>query len=1352
MIYISLRIIAFRHQMMLCMLLFIWIIGAGSKVVGQERVNLVPLGRVFDVNSKTATDSLGYMWISDQDGIYKFDGYDFKRLAFKKIFGPKFKSKSVNLFEKDRQNNFWIGTENSELVSINPQGGVTDYSKQISGVVLRSLASAKNQVYFGSATGEIWFMDLSLKRIKKLFLLPGSKDRAVLDMVMSEKNELYISTTDNEVFIYSLPHKRLTKLQLPIKSNTPDMFFMVTDHRSRLWVSTEYQGLFCYDPMTGSIQRYGERGDDGNAYMMYRSIYCDREGIIWLGTDGYGLKKLDPNTGKITTYRQQLGNNYSLSNNTVRYINGDDNGNIWVIVKGGIVQVLSHDRYPIRNYSGLPSQTPYRILSMLKASDNSIWIGTDGKGLSRIAANGSRQHFDLSNGFKGRFIQALVEDKKGNIWIGSYQNGLFRYIKDNQVFQDVSVSGDPNSPQALDFRNLYVDSKGRVWAGSTLGLHVFDPNGHLLATFNKNIDAAKGYISDAVFEDRDGQIWVSYSQGLLSQFFENKSDLARSNFSNVPYHLWDNRASRYYNISQIVQDNKGTLWFRCDGGFLIQLDPKRKSYHSFENHEELRYIDITSILKDRDGMLWLGSRNGLHQFDPEKQKIYTYTMHDGLQDNLFIRKSAFQSRDEELFFGGNNGVSSFYPKSLSHKPMSANLVVNDILVLNKPFDEVLPQYQYERVENLKELHLKAQQSSFSIEFAAIGDLLNTNYRYKYRLKGFEESFSEPSMGRVATYTNLPSGSYTFEVIAAHPGSELFDIGPLSLKVDIAPYWWQSTVAKLIYLVVGLALLYVIWRWLLLRARLQREEIERGHEKKLYQVKMNFFAKISHEIQTPLSLIIGPLETLFAKQDKQDELVLPQKQLHMIKNNAERLSRIVSELTHVRDKEIGKLTLKERENDLISHLKSIVLSFKELAAHKGIELITELPEESCIIKYDYLKLEHVFYNLLGNAVKFTPFGGEIKLGVIVSKVEQMLHVTVEDSGPGMDAETVSKIFQMFYQGNVGKEQGGLGIGLALSREIMQLHGGTLTVKSQLGKGARFEVAMPLRWAETNGEMVAAASLMKTKDALNSENKNAEHRVLIVEDNLDMQLFLSELLASNFQLSVVDNGSQAIDFLKNNTVDLILSDVMMPEMDGLQLAEQIHTDMQQKHIPMILLTAYPSDVVRKKSLESGVVSYLSKPFHPEELLLLMQNILAKQQFAVSQFRNKMTSMPVVEEGKLPKSDVFLIKLTELLKTKISDPDFLLEDLEGLMHMSYSVIFKKCQEFTGFTPSEYFRRIKIKKAAILLSQYNYAVSEAAFEVGFTDSKYFSKLFKETFGMTPSVFRTKVRPENLEDFLQKF
>ncbi|MCS3554213.1 MULTISPECIES: two-component regulator propeller domain-containing protein [unclassified Sphingobacterium] len=1324
---------------------------------GQNQSSFTQISRVFDVMSRTATDSLGFMWISDQDGLYKFDGYGFKKIAFTQIFGADFKNRSTSLFEKDKRGNFWMATDNGDLVKMAPNGRIVNYSTATGRIVFRCAVSNQNAVLFGSTTGELWTMDLQTDKLKRIVKFPPTKygSTAVQDMTLSEKGDLYISTVANEIYVYAVAQKSLKKLNLPIQGGAVEKLFLVNDNRNRLWISTEYHGLFCYDPMNSHLQQYGERGDNHKEYMMYRTIHCDREGIIWLGTDGYGLRRLDPNSGNITAYQHQIGNVYSLGNNTVRYINNDDNGNIWLVLKDGITQVLAYKQYPIQNYSGLPAHVPHRVISILKTQDKSLWIGSDGLGLSHINANGLRKHYDEQNGFKGRFIQALAEDKLGYVWIGTYQNGLLRYSKTNNSFVEIQLGRSLGIPFLKDFRNIFVDSKGRIWISSTYGIHVLNSEANVLATFPYSNRGDNGTVADAVFEDRHGQLWIAFSQGILTRFMEDPHSLGQSTFQTVDYHQWENKAPRYYSITQICQDKTGLLWFRCDGGFMIRFNPEKETYQSFENHVGLRNTVIVSMQLDRDGLLWLGSRNGLHQFDPRQQRILNYTMYDGLQDNLFIRKSSFQSDDGELFFGGINGVSSFYTKSLAIKPVTARLLINDITVLNQPYEEITTEgKEGVRVEQIQEMHLKAYQSSFSISFAAIGNLLNTNYRYQYRLKGFDENFSRPSVGRTATYTNLPPGHYTFEVVAAPQGSDLFAVGPLSIPIYIASHWWQSWPAKLCYFSILAGVVYLISRWLSLRSRLFQEEMGRHREKELYDMKMNFFAKISHEIQTPLSLIIGPLETFFFKKEQEIRSEQDEQALYMIKNNAERLSRVIAELTHVRDREIGQLRLAKKEGDLAHHLRNISVSFGHLAKQKGVSLHTEIPEKQLIFAYDYLKIEHVLYNLLGNAIKFTPASGHIDLQVLLDKTDSQVIIRITDSGPGIDEETAEKVFDIFYQGTVGKEIGGLGIGLALSKEIVQLHNGSLTMHSKLGEGSRFEILLPLSYStsmmnqDVQSQKNKSAIVLSKREELLITNKE----ILIVEDNLDMQLFLSGLLREKFNVTIAGNGLEALEILKKKRMDLILSDVMMPKMDGVQLAEKLHADPISQHIPIILLTAFPSGENRERGLLAGTVAYLSKPFHAHELVLLVENILVKQQHAIAKYKNNLVATPTVEEGKLGKADLFLIKLTTILKEQVSDSEFHLEDLEGLLHMSYSVIFKKCQETTGFTPLEYFRRIRIKKAAMLLVRYNYTVSEAAFEVGFTDSRYFSRLFKEMIGNTPSMFKNQIKEEDLDNFLQRF
>ncbi len=1339
---------------------------------GQEKSNFIKLNQDFTATSNIVEDKLGFIRISGSSGIYKYNGYDFSLTTYRSLFGANFKRDRDYLMVKDDSDNIWISTFNGELTKLNADGTKISYKDKLThnGVPLQITSiKADNDVWLGGVNGVLFkHHNNKIDSITALPKISGQHQR-IESIAIIDSSQIWMSTFHGKIYNYSLTRKALRSLDTPLNSKVQNIR-ITNDNYGKLWIATELQGLYSYDTKKdGEIKQYDvlDASSTDLKHHMFISIFCDSSGVIWAGTDGDGLYRIDPQNEDVTIFRQEETNRFSISNNTVTHVNEDSKGNIWIVAKKGKINVLPKSNDKINYYNGLENNSPTSALSILKSSDGSLWIGTDGKGLNRVFPNQTKLQYDINKKgthfFEGRYIQSLVEDSRGNIWIGTYQKGLWVFNPKTNRFTNINTTNDLGD-YSTDIRFLFKDSKNRIWVTSGAGINIFSDEQELLATYDYNANGLFGNMSMSICEDENGSIWLGINPGRLFKFNENVNDLRASFFTKHNYYVKQEGDSRNYNIYNLVPDYQGHLWISCASGMLMKYDLISNTYESYADRDHFKNIGISTILIEDSNNLWFSSINGIHHYSLESDEFKSYYQMDGFQSNNFMRRSSFKDADGTFYFGNENGVNSFLPSDLVKEEAPAKLYINTIEILNKPASLIVADQVKNGVEYVKTLELDSDQSSFSFQFSAVENLLNTNYHYAYKLHGFDSDWVESNTRRMVSYTNIPYGDYTFEVKAGSKKGE-WNIDPVSIAIYIKPPWWFSSWAYAIYIIGGLLIAYGIMLWLRLKNRLAKEAWQNNQEKELYALKMNFFAKMSHEIQTPLTLILGPIGDMLERAGANKNELLRQR-LQMISNNANRLSRIATELMTIRNKELGKLRIFASKNNLIKDLERIALSFSEQARFKNIDFIQQYPKKDINVWYDSDKIEHVIYNLLSNAFKFTPREGVITLKVGLNQTDEFVEISVTDSGPGIPKDELDDIFKLFYQSDLGKHAKGIGIGLALTKELISLHQGEINVVSSPETGTCFSVKLSTKetifsedekiYVENSNAISKSIdndfiALEKELNLKTNTTSDKKYTLLIVEDNIEMQMFLRDVLGGNYNLLIAGDGKEGITLAEKHIPDLIISDIMMPILDGIEMCKMLQKKKSTSHIPIILLTAKNTTTTKIKGLRTGAIEYIKKPFNFYELTLKVNNIISSKEKALSKYKTDLISSPEVIKAP-SKDDVFMENLVRALDAEIENPDFKLEELAEKLNMSYSVVYRKCQDITGKSLIDFVKSRRIKKAALLIIQHGYNISEASFMVGYKDSKYFTKRFKEEFGVPPATFKRDAKNNDAEALAEKY
>ncbi len=1329
---------------------------------GQDQTNFKHISLTFDgkqyIASRSLQDEQGCIWFSYAQGILKYDGYEFQDIPLKRIFKSETQDYLKNIV-KDSKGNIWLLSKNGKVSKYAANGKFTLFTIE-SEVKIDQIFGVGDKMFFASNFGDIYLY--SNKTFKKIFTLPANDGnyRSVYSMALSKSNKLYIGTNRGSVFTFSLKNNYLKELEGDFK-NYPSSIVLALDHNENLWIGTETLGLYAYNTLNHKFfQNELYKNSPFNlTNELFITLMCDNKGMIWAGTDGSGLYQINPDTFQIKSYKSIPTNPYSLSSNSIIDIHEDLNNNLWILSNYGDVNILPNRSESLHYHSGSDDNTPQRILSIYIAKNNDTWLGTDGKGLTRIKTKvngGSKVIVYFKK--QGFYVQSIAEDSVGNIWIGTYKNGLWILDHKSQRFEKLPMINHGNR-NTNDVRLVFNDSKNKIWVCTSIFTNVYSSDKKILASFQNNKNELTGSIVESIVEDNNGSIWIGYYPGGLFELKEDLNNFKNSKFKKHNFFQVEEKSIHSDDVRDMTFVND-IIWIVNSDGNLFKFNTLEKIPQLYKKKKSFKDKKIVAVNSDIQNNIWLSSTYGIVYFNPKDSLIKNYYETDGLQSNYFLSRSSFRDKKGTLYFGNSEGINYFNPLEIKKSKSKAKLFISSIEILNQPADSIIPKQLEQGITNVKQLNLDYDQSSFSFKFIALDNILSPNYHYTYKLKYFDDNWIMSHHNRVATYTNIPPGDYVFEVKAGDKIGE-WNIPSKSISITISKPWWQHWIAYIIYFSLLIAL--AIWanRWIILRNDLIREKLNHKKENEMHDLKLDFYTKMSHEIQTPLTLIGGPIEDMLLKAKQNENLLLYQR-LKIISNNVKRLSKIVFELTTVRNKDLGRLKLLVKKNNLCEEINNISLSFKEEARIKKIDFTSNCPQNLREAWYDKDKIEHIIFNLLSNAFKFTPKNGNIQLNIIPIKSKDKVKISITDSGPGIPSKDLENIFTIFYQTDLGKKLHGTGIGLTLTKELVDLHRGKIEVTSSNEEGTCFTITLPI--AEKNYHDSEKIMTDEPDEELNRANLEGSHSddieiptdkskktILVVEDNFELQIFLKDLLMDHYNIILANNGEEGLNYAKSNMPDLILSDIMMPIMDGVKMCNLLQKNALTNHIPVILITAKNSSDSKIQGLKSGAIEYIHKPFNTKELQLKIKNIISSKQHLLAKIKNEMIHKPHMEDQKT-QDEVFLENLVYEINLRIENTDFKIGDLAYSLHMSHSTLYRKCQIMTGMSLVDFVRDLRLKKAAIFIAKFGYTISETAFKVGFNDPKYLSKCFKKKFGKSPRLFRIEAKRMGVKDYLKSY
>ena len=1170
-------------------------------------------------------------------------------------------------------------------------------------------------------------------------------------------------------------------LKVKAEETKTQNFSFYVDRSYELWIYATItpMGCFHFNPIDNSLEQFTR--ESGKARLnnnIVKTIVEDNEGLIWIGTDHGGVNILNKKNFQISYIKNEIENTRSLSENSVYCLYKSRIGLIWAgTFKGGVnfynPNAINFPLY--KNHLSDKNSLPFSDVNRFAEDEKgNLWIGSNGGGLfyfNRKTNTYRVYKHDPSNpgSLTNDIIVGLYYSKDHLLWIGTYFGGMDCF--DGKTFHhfkhDASQVNSIADDRIWDITEERNGNKENLWV-ATLGggLDLYNRKEKRFYHHQVNADSNSVYSNDIahITEDYNRNLWVATAWGV------DVLNLRTNNFSH--YSDLEHKLSNP-NVNSIFCDNKGLVWAGTREGLDV-FNSKTKQFQSFTIADGLPHNNILNIVEDNSGYLWLSTPNGISRVTVNKDPQQHYSIFcrnfnatDGLQSSEFNPNAAFKTSSGEILFGGPSGFNLFNPNSIKDVNNKVDVVFTDFQILNKsivPGEKVNGRVvMNESITTAREITLNYNQDIFSIEFASLNYIDPDKNKYAYKLDGFNKDWVYVDQNnKKVTYTNLNPGTYTFYVKTAN------DIGKWSdatakLQIIILPPFWRTGIAYFIYILLILGILYFSRRYILLRARekfkieQERREASRMHELDLMKIK--FLTNVSHEFRTPLSLIIAPLDKLISvTADKQGR-----SQFELMQRNARRLLNLVNQLLDFRKLETQEIKLNTSKADIIRFLKDISYSFMDMAEKKEIKFSFQAANKALFTLFDPDKLERIMFNLLSNAFKFTQEHGKIEISVQSRELpngentalQQLLEIKVTDSGIGIPLEKQDKIFERFFQNEIPGSMlnQGSGIGLSITKEFVKLHGGNITVKSEPGKGSVFTVEIPIivleeqltplneqehQVATGNHEEIeylTDSSLHEIPVPVLSSKKLT---LLIIEDNEDFRFYLKDNLKAMYNIIEASNGKSGWQKALQFHPALIVSDIIMPEMDGIELCRKIKTDPRTSSIPVILLTAKTTDENRLEGYQTGASDYITKPFNFEILQSRIKNLLNQQATLRKTFEKKVEAQPA-DIQVISENEKFISLALEIVEKNMDNDAFSVEELSKKLFISRVGLYKKLFAITGKTPIEFIRSIRLKRAAQLLEKTNMTISEIAFEVGFNNPKYFARYFKAEYGKLPSVYQSE-------------
>lgn len=1287
-------------------------------------------------------DKHGNLWFATSGGgVSKYNGETFTHFSEEEGLSNKY----VTSMLEDKHGNLWFGTLQSG-VSMYDGENFTHFTEKegLSHNQIRSILEDEHgNLWFGSWGGGVSRYDG--KTITHYTEIEGLCYNNVLCMLLDNLGNLWIGT--GGAGISRFDGETFTDFNIRGDLITHIVWSIFEDSQGSLWFGGN-GGVCMYD---GDSLTYFTKKEGLNGFIV-TSIAEDRMGNLWFGTGVGGVSMYDGEN--FIQYTEKEG----LSNNSVYSILEDSHANLWLGTWGGGVSLYGGESFT--HFAEKDSLGINGVKSMMEDRYGNLWFGTSGKGVSMYDGKSFSQ-FTEKEGLGLNFVWSILEDPHGNLWFGQdghgvsmYNGETFTHYTEDEGFTNRTIESS------------LTDRQGNLWFG-TWGGGVIRYDGSTFTHFTEKEGLSNNTIR-SILEDRRGNLWFGTEGGGVCRY-------DGETFT----HFTEKEGLSSNKIESMLEDQYGNLWFGTDGGGAIRYNGK--TFTHFTKKEGITNNSVRSVVEDNRGNIWLGTQNGLNQLVYTTEGgsglhnlvIHNYSQEDGLKEVDFNFNLAIADSNNHVWWSCGQSITMLdlnnfnTPISPPSKLQLNRLDINEQFIDYRHLDVIeRRKIEFDSVEKFNNypinLKLPYKKNHLTFYFSAIDWAAPHKIKYSYMVEGLDKIWSNPAFEAKTDFRNLPHGTFTFKlraIGAAQKWSKSFEY-----KFTIRPPWWYSWWAYLIYGFILIALIDQYRRYLLRRAKLRSAiEIERIEKEKMLELdlmKSRFFANISHEFRTPLTLLLGPIKDLLKRPESLREA--DRTLLKLMKRNASRLQQLINQLLDLSKLETGKLKLQVSEGDFTGFIRSIVLSFLSLAESKNINYSHELEEASFPTFFEKDKIEKIVTNLLSNALKFTHEGGIVRISLKYIQGKELrsgyfAELLVKDTGPGIPLDEQGKIFDRFYQVSASDSRNfeGSGIGLALAKELVELHRGDIHVESIAGAGSTFTVNLSVSRDQFDDVEILTGSGKETEtdipedpDGLEfketdlliqsdqfNQDKNAGPVILIVEDNPDLREYISRNLISDYQILQAENGHEGLQTAKEYIPDLVICDLMMPEMDGMEMCRLLKSDHKTSHIPLIMLTAKADRDSKLESLETGADDYILKPFDAEELEVRVKNLINQRKKLRERYRKEFMADTGAQEIP-PPEDEFMVRVMKCLKKNLSESEFNVEQMGRELGLSRTQLYRKILAMTDQTPGEFIRNMRLKMAARMFLEGHKNVTRVMYSVGFDTSVNFAQHFRQMFGVNPSEY----------------
>lgn len=1295
-------------------------------------------------------DQYGFIWIGTAEGLNKFDGKNFITYTQGKD-NISLSNNYTQFLTPSTDGNIWIATSHGlniynykeDRIQIIMQDSVNN---SISSNDIICFSETKDGMWIATYDKGINYYDYKQKKYTKPKLPPIFDNIYVTYLYLDRSNNLWVGTLSSGLFCYSLANQKLTTFQ------TPRVQEILEDSYGTVWIVADE--IFYFDHHSKSIKTLVLEGV--SKPMHATRIEEDNAGFMWvsftIGLGHFNLRNYYLEKRAVFTEVRQRGKNFNIPFRGVNSIKADGNNNIWVGTFGdGLFMIHSKkDKFGqlVNNPLDNSSISYNRVLSVTNNGNGTYYLATGGGGVDVLnnnlkKVNNYSVNKSNSPGFTNNDVFVVMNDKQGNLWCGGFGLNILKKGSGSFISYKCDEQNIENGLLSNNIRAFAETSDNSMWIGTDVGFTRYKDgkftNDYYKLT-KKRLDVR------AIIANGD-YLWIgTYGDGLIS------------------YHVPTNKIEFYFkhedfagNYIYGLKQQGDTLCVSTRGSGINLFSVKDKKYFaSYNKQNGLKSEYIQAVEFDKYGRIWVASNQGITCI--AKNKIRHFDSKDGILRTDFFGslKNVDANNLETILFCGNDGVNYFNPNDLPHYNKSSGVLFNSLKIFNQlispSLEEIKNNPLTENIIMSKKIELNSSQSFFSIGFIDIDYEYAEHLQYAYKLKGIDTDWNYINTQQEVSFRNLPAGKYVLMVKSISFDSDNLNDNISELEIIIHPPFWQSQTAYVIYFILLCLLLYAIWRFSTIKMKAQHrinlEKSERQRDEEINQAKLQFFTNISHELRTPLTLVIGPLETM---KQKYPSL---QGELSGIIQNSRKLLTLVNQLLDFRKTEMKEMKLKIKYAHISDHIYQIASSFKNLSSEQNVNLSLTNTTLDLYGWYDSDFIDKIMFNLLSNAYKFTPEGGSITIEThkIVKDETDWVQIKVSDTGCGIESKDLDLIFNRFYQGETSQTRKGTGIGLHLVKNLIELHHGSINVESTLNKGTTFTIEFPIEKESYNSnEIIAplAPSTQEEDDALEpiellsiddndmpgkqSDKKNIN--ILVVDDEIGICEYVKQVLPSSYNIIFASNGVEALSIIAQQDFDVIISDVMMPEMDGITLCDKIKRNIETSHIPVILLTAKSSIESKLEGLQIGADSYISKPFHPQHLQIRVEKLIESRQLFKKKFG--LTYNFEVEHLENPSfDDLLLEKILKYVNSNFSNPDLNGEKIASDLNISRMTLHRKLKLLVGQTTSELIRGIRLKESAYQIENTTNNISDICYSVGFNSPSYFTACFLEQYGMTPSEY----------------